>query len=156
MRIGELATSAGVPTKTIRYYEDIGVLPSAERSPNGYRIYGDEAVDRLRFIRDAQATGLTLNEIASVLELRGRGESTCKHVLHLLERHLDELEDRIAALEKTRRDLIAITERARSLDPSDCTDPNRCQTIARADTPHQGHNTAAELHGAPSRRHHQH
>lgn len=130
MKIGEVAHATGVSTKTIRYYEHIGVLPQAERAPNGYRSYQQDTVERLLFIRDAQATGLTLTEIASVLELRERGASTCQHVAHLLETHLDDLDRHIAALRRTRKQLAALTKRARTLDPADCTDPNRCQTIA--------------------------
>ncbi len=129
MRIGDLATLTGVSTKAIRYYEEVGVLPKPERSDNGYRVYAQSAVDRLIFVKDAQATGLSLNEIAAILGLREQGEATCNHVLHLLEHHLDQLDTKIAALQKTRTTLGTITERARALDPADCHDPNRCQTI---------------------------
>ena len=131
MRIGDLASLTGVSTKAIRYYEDIGVLPRPERASNGYRVYAQSAVDRLTFVKDAQATGLSLNEIAAILGLREQGEATCNHVLHLLEHHLDQLDTKIAALQKTRATLASITERARVLDPADCHDPNRCQTIER-------------------------
>ncbi len=130
MQIGELAHRVGVSTKTIRYYEDIGVLPQPERAPNGYRDYGDESIDRLQFIRDAQATGLTLTEIASILDMRNHGVGTCHHVAELLERHLRDLDRHIDELHRTRAQLAAMTDRAKRLDPADCTDPNRCQTIA--------------------------
>lgn len=130
MRIGELATLAGVPTKTIRYYEEIGVVPEPGRSPNGYRDYSEEAVDRLRFVKDAQQTGLTLTEIASLLDLRSKGVGTCAHVVDLLEGHLAGLERHIDKLLETRDQIVEMTDRARALDPADCTDPNRCQTIA--------------------------
>lgn len=129
MQIGELAHRVGVTPKTIRYYEDVGVLPQPERAPNGYRDYGDESVDRLKFIRDAQATGLTLTEITSILEMRQHGAGTCHHVTDLLERHLADLDQHIAELHRTRDQLAAMTDRAKQLDPADCTDPNRCQTI---------------------------
>ena len=147
MRIGELAAAATVPTRTIRYYETIGVLPEPDREPNGYRSYGQDTVDRLQFIRDAQATGLSLTEIASILHLRERGAPTCSHVAHLLEHHLDDLDRHIAVLQQTRTQLVALTERARSLDPADCTDPNRCQTIAGGIEALD--DAAAELHSAP-------
>jgi len=130
MRIGELARLTGVPTKTIRYYEEIGVLPDPDRTANDYRDYPDEAVDRLEFVRDAQATGLALTEIASILDLRGQGEATCNHVIDLLEHHLSALDQHIKTLRKTRKKLSTLTERARGLDPSECHDPNRCQTIS--------------------------
>jgi DNA-binding transcriptional MerR regulator len=129
MRIGELARRTGVPTKTIRYYEEIGVLPAPDRTANDYRDYPEEAVDRLVFVREAQATGLTLTEIASILDLRGQGEATCHHVIDLLERHLSALDRHIQSLRETRKKLIALTENAKTLDPSECRDPNRCQTI---------------------------
>ncbi len=130
MRIGEVARATGVPTKTIRYYEDIGVLPEPDRADNGYRDYGPGTIDRLRFIRDAQATGLSLTEISSILDLRGHGETTCHHVIDLLERHLSDLDRHIETLHQTRVHLAALTERARGLDPAECTDPYRCQTIS--------------------------
>jgi MerR family transcriptional regulator, copper efflux regulator len=129
MQIGELAQRAAVSTKTIRYYEQIGLLAPPPRAPNGYRDYGDEAVDRLRFIRDSQSTGLTLTEIVSILEMRDEGETTCDHVADLLKRHLVEIERQIEALHRTRDQLRQATERAISADPRHCTDPNRCQTI---------------------------
>lgn len=148
MQIGQLAEATGVNTKTIRFYEDVGVLPPAERAPNGYRTYHRDAVERLRFIREAQATGLTLEEITSVLELREQGASTCQHVLGLLEHHLRDLDTRIAALQKTRRELETMIERGQALDPAECTDPHRCQTIApRTSVTAE---TGAELHGAPT------
>jgi len=113
MQIGQVAAATGVPTKTIRYYEDIGVLPPPERAANGYRAYGPGTVDRLRFIRDAQATGLTLEEITTVFELRRQGEPTCHHVRGLLEDHLAGLDTRIAALRKVRRELAVMIDRIR-------------------------------------------
>ena len=149
MKIGELSNRTAVPTKTIRYYEEIGVLPPPERSPNGYRIYSTDAVERLDFIKDAQATGLTLDEIATVLRLRGKGESTCDHVTHLLDHHLEQLDARIEALRATRRRLVGIVERAQSLDPTECNDPNRCQTIGPRQERKVKPALAPELHGAP-------
>lgn len=129
VKIGELSQLTGVSTKTIRYYEGIDVLPEPARALNGYRDYGSEAVDRVEFVRDARATGLSLTEISTILSLRGEGESTCDHVLGLLQSHLEALDAQIGALRATRRQLASVTERARQLDPSDCTDPHRCQTI---------------------------
>ncbi|MCB2224504.1 MAG: heavy metal-responsive transcriptional regulator [Actinobacteria bacterium] len=148
MRIGELAALTSVPTKTIRYYEGIGVLPPAERGPNGYRTYDTDDVERLRFIKDAQATGLTLDEIATVLRLRGAGESTCEHVTHLLHHHLLHLDARIESLQATRARLVSMIERAEALDPADCTDPNRCQTIG-SQPREDGATATHELHGGP-------
>ena len=89
MRIGELAEQAAVTTKTIRYYESIGILPTPDRTPSGYRAYDATALERLRFVRDAQATGLTLIEIKSILELKGQGEQSCEHTRSLIHRQID-------------------------------------------------------------------
>lgn len=129
MRIGQLARQADVTTKTIRYYEEIGLLADPPRSPNGYRDYGPDIVERLRFIRDSQSTGLTLTEIASILEMRDVGEATCHHVAQLLDRHLAEIERQIETLYRTRDQLRKATQRAQAADPRTCTNPNRCQTI---------------------------
>ncbi|MEM8707549.1 MAG: heavy metal-responsive transcriptional regulator [Actinomycetota bacterium] len=132
MRIGELGERCGVTAKTIRYYESIGLLDEPARTSSGYRSYGDEAVERLSFIRDAQATGLTLAEVASVLELKGSGQVSCGHTAALLERHLTEIDSQIAHLTAAREELAELARRARGLDPASCTDPNRCQVIGEA------------------------
>jgi MerR family transcriptional regulator, copper efflux regulator len=130
MRIGDVAHQTGLTTTTIRYYEDIGLVPPPARASNGYRDYGPDAVERLRFIRDAQDSGLSLSEVASILELRGQGEPTCYHVIELMERHLADVERRIERLLASRELYAGLIARAKGLDPADCTDPDRCQTIA--------------------------
>ncbi|MEZ5343603.1 MAG: heavy metal-responsive transcriptional regulator [Acidimicrobiales bacterium] len=129
MRIGELAELAGVSTKTIRYYESIGILAPPARTASGYRSYFADAVERLRFIRDAQATGLRLTEIQSILELKDSGARSCAHTASLLDRHLAELDQQIERLVTARTELVALAQRARAVDPAACTDPNRCQVI---------------------------
>lgn len=130
VRIGVLADGAGVGTKTVRYYESVGLLDPPTRTPSGYREYDDAAAERLRFIRDAQASGLTLAEIKSVLELKDAGARSCDHTLALLDRHLAEVDDQIERLQAARATLAELAERARGLDPATCTDPHRCQVIA--------------------------
>jgi len=150
MRIGELSQKTGVSTKTIRYYEEIDVLPTAERAANGYRDYGQAAVERLLFVRDARATGLSLTEIRSILALRNQGESTCDHVLGLLQAHLEEIDSHIDALQNTRGQLASLTKRAKRLDPAACTDPHRCQTIVETGMmPTRAKGRSKHLHQVP-------
>jgi MerR family copper efflux transcriptional regulator len=130
MYIGELAARSGVSVKTIRYYEDIGVLGRAERTPSGYRDYDDPTIDRLAFVRAAQAVGLTLGEIRQVVALRERGESPCRHVAQLLERRADEIKRRIAEMTRLRAELRRLAERAEGLDPADCHPDQICHLIA--------------------------
>ena len=132
MQIGELANTAGVTTKTIRYYEAIGVLDEPARTDSGYRSYGPAAVERLDFVKQAQSTGLALAEIKSILEIKDQGGQTCEHTKALLRQCLDELDERIVELQAARVELQAMYQRAGALDPAKCTDANRCQIITDA------------------------
>ena len=130
MRIGQVADAAGAPAKTIRFYEREGLLPQPRRGPNGYREYDASTLNQLRFIRSAQAAGLTLVEIASILDLRGEGAVPCAHVQSLLSTKLHDVQARqrdLAALEAELEELIS---RSHQLNPADCTDQQICHIIA--------------------------
>lgn len=129
MHIGELATRSGVPAKTIRFYEEIGVLAVADRTESGYREFGDDALARLAFIRASQAVGLTLGEIRGVIALRDRGETPCGHVVELLEARAADVDRRIAELEALRTDLRRLSRRAQTLDPAGCEPGRVCHLI---------------------------
>jgi MerR family copper efflux transcriptional regulator len=129
MRIGEFARRSGVPAKTLRYYEEIGVLASPARTPGGYRDYDEGSLPRLRFVRAAQAVGLTLGEIREIVGFRDRGETPCAHVTELIQQRAAELDDRIAELERMRAELRRLARRARSLDPADCEPAAVCHVI---------------------------
>jgi DNA-binding transcriptional MerR regulator len=129
MRIGELAALSGVPTKTIRYYESIGLLAPPGRTAAGYRSYEPDAADRLAFIRAAQAIGLTLGEIRGVVALRDRGETPCGHVLDLIAAKEAEVDRHIAELQRMRAELRKLAARARRLDPADCDQRRVCHLI---------------------------
>jgi DNA-binding transcriptional MerR regulator len=110
MRIGTLAHSAGVTTKTIRFYERSGLLPEPPRTPSGYRDYPAESAERLEFIRGAQSAGLSLEEIRLVLRVRDEGAARGGHAEELLAVQLRRVEQRIHDLTRTRdalRDLVA-------------------------------------------------
>ncbi len=124
-----MAAKAGVSPNTLRYYESTGVIPPAERSPNGYRDYDDSVIERLAFVRTAQAIGLTLAEIREVLGVRDEGAPPCWHVVDLLERHAGALAERIAELEGLQRELDGLLARGRRLDPVDCSPSAVCEVI---------------------------
>lgn len=132
MRIGELARTVGVPAKTIRYYEQIGLVPEPRRTASGYRDYDRSAAARLAFIRAAQSVGLSLGEIREILAFRDRGEVPCQHVAGLIERHAADLSERISALERMRRDLERLGSRARTIQPRDAARATYCHIIETA------------------------
>lgn len=78
MRIGELATATGMSTKTLRFYEADGLLADPPRTPAGYRDYPDDAIDRVAFIRQAKAAGLTLAQVREILAIRDGGDPPCR------------------------------------------------------------------------------
>ena len=114
-QIGELSERTGVPARTIRYYEDIGLLSPARRDDNHYRMYDQKQVERLRFIRSARALDFSLQEIAQVLAARDRLEPPCNHVMDIIQDHIDEVEIRIRELEALKRDLAALYEAGQGL-----------------------------------------
>lgn len=120
MLIGAVAERAGVSAKTLRFYEDEGLLPTPGRTSGGYRDYPAEAVDRVVFIRHAQTAGLTLGQVRQVLDIRDDGDPPCEHVATLVAERLAEVERRIEALLETRARLRELDRRTQALDPTDC------------------------------------
>ncbi|MGH9130764.1 MAG: heavy metal-responsive transcriptional regulator [Acidimicrobiales bacterium] len=112
MRIGALADAVGVNPKTVRYYEDIGLLPKPERTASGYRDYTEVDQGRLAFVKTAQHLGLSLADIREILALRDRGEAPCAFVLDVLERQEVEVDRRIAELQVLRAELSALKTQA--------------------------------------------
>jgi MerR family transcriptional regulator, copper efflux regulator len=106
--IGAIAAAAGVSAGTIRYYEHVGLLPKAMRTPAGYRHYPREIAHRLKVIRNAQTFGFSLNEIAAFLRTRDGGGKPCENVRDAARRMLSAIDAQIAEL-KTRRRQMADT-----------------------------------------------
>src|SRR6266702_3335284 len=121
MRIGALAAAAGTTAKTIRFYEQPGLLPGPPRTTAGYRDYPDHAPARLAFIRAAQSAGLTLAEIRGILTVRDHGRPPCTHVTALLHQHLAATGRRLAELAQTRAMLRDLLATAQATDPDTCT-----------------------------------
>jgi DNA-binding transcriptional MerR regulator len=109
--ISALAGSLGVSADALRYYERIGLLRPPARSPAGYRVYDDEATERLRFIKGLQRTGLRLGDVKELLDVRDRGQCPCGHTQLLVHRRLAEVQAEIAELEAHRDQLLDLQER---------------------------------------------
>jgi MerR family Zn(II)-responsive transcriptional regulator of zntA len=129
MRIGELAAAAGTTTKTLRFYEDSGLLPPTDRAANGYRDYGPEALSRLDFIRRGRVAGLTLAQIREVIDIRGAGEAPCQQVHALFTARVLDIERQIADLDALRADLIQRRDQAGEADPSACPAETVCRYV---------------------------
>ncbi len=107
--IGSVAKAAGVNIQTVRYYERRRLLEPARRLDSGYRLYSGEAVRKLRFIKNAQALGFSLEEIRSLLRLRSGGPASCERVRRRAAKHAADVRERIARLrgmERVLRQLI--------------------------------------------------
>lgn len=122
MTIGELAHKAGVNPQTIRYYEREGLLPDAHRWPDsGYRDYGDDALEQMRFIRTAKDLGFTLREIKELLEMRILPGESCAEVRQLIGAKLTDVDRRMKELRRLRRVLVKLDAACdHRADPASC------------------------------------
>lgn len=117
MFIHELAKLTGVPAKTIRYYESIGLLPDPQRGENNYRQYSPDAIERLRFIVSARSLGFNLTDIGEFLTARDEGTLPCKRVLDSFDQRINEIDQRIADLLALRDTLTRVRKDGAALPP---------------------------------------
>src|ERR1700754_4315145 len=105
LRIGEVARRSGASIEALRFYERRGLLGRPARTESNYRVYDESVLERLDFIRRAQAVGFTLDEIGEILAESADGRSPCRHVRELARRKLEELDARLAELRRHRAEL---------------------------------------------------
>ena len=110
MRIGELAAQAGVHVETLRYYERRGLLRKPARLPSGYRSYPPEALRVVRFIKQAQGLGFSLEDIARLLRLAAREPVSCRAVQSLARKKLEEIDRKLALLSAMRGAVVRLLE----------------------------------------------
>lgn len=120
MNIGEAAKAAGVSTKMIRNYELIGLLPPAERSDSGYRLYGLRDVSVLRFIRQSRRLGFSMEQIAELIGLWGDDARSSREVKAVAQRHLDELEEKMREITEMKNALESMVKACKGDDHSNC------------------------------------
>lgn len=128
MRIGELAEATGMTTKTLRFYEEVGLLEQAPRTAAGYRQFDDDAVDRLDFVRRGRSAGLSLAEIRQIIEIRDAGAAPCQHVRDLLDSRLGALDRQIAELQELRATVTALRAAA-DTDDGTCRPEDVCRYL---------------------------
>ena len=121
MTRGKVARLAGVSVETVRFYENMGLLEKPARTSSGYRIYSPEAVKRIRFIKRAKELGFTLAEIKELLSLRATSGKDCDRVRQKAEEKIEEITERIKALQNMKRVLQKLVkECARKKPGSEC------------------------------------
>jgi len=124
LTISQLAKAAEIPTTTIRYYERIGLIQPEDRSAGNYRLYGDESLQKLKFIKAAQSIGFTLEDIRALLSDDSGEASICGNVQGLIEDRLVDVEKRLKDLQHVRRVLKSALNKCKTQQRTDC-----CQVI---------------------------
>lgn len=120
MNIGAVSKKSGVPAKTIRYYESIGLLPDPVRGENGYRSYGDNDVETLKFVQRARKLGFKVKDVEALLTLWQDKNRASADVRSFAVRHIEEIEQRIAELQSIRDTLRHLVQRCHGDDRPDC------------------------------------
>jgi len=119
LTIGKLAKAVGVNIQTVRYYERRRLLSPMARRPSGYRLYGDDALRRLRFIKNAQTLGFTLHEIAELLNLRVSSVARCGDVQRKAQAKLVQVAAKVRDLRALAQALQGLIQTCRAGQPSD-------------------------------------
>lgn len=130
MRIGEVAAVTGTTTKTLRFYEQQGLIDAPQRTAGGYRDYPPEVIDRLSFIQRGRAAGLTLAHISEVLAIRDHGQAPCGHVADLLAARLAQLDQQISELTALRDTVAQLHHHATDADPQRCRADQVCSYLS--------------------------
>lgn len=168
MKIGELARAASTPVETIRYYEREGLLPEAPRTHGNYRVYGDDQVDRLAFIRHCRSLDMTLDEIRVLLRFKDAPDEDCGTVNRLLDEHMGHVEARIRELRDLQKQLRSLREQClQATSAADCgilsglardaasADADAAQSstqLGHVHRTHHAHQARQSASGSPSRK----
>ncbi|MBE4719133.1 heavy metal-responsive transcriptional regulator [Pseudarthrobacter sp. AB1] len=129
MLIGEGAKAAGMTPTTLRFYDEQGLLPPAQRGSNGYRQYGGDSVARLDFIARGRAAGLSVSQIRSILAVQEPGNAPCVHVRDVLAGQLAELDLKIAELTALREGVAVSYMAVAAGDPATCDQSRVCSYL---------------------------
>lgn len=114
-QIGIAAKELGINPKTIRYYEEIELIPPAQRNQTGYRVYNQDDIERIAFILRSRDLDFSLDDISEILALREDGEAPCLYVNDLVGHRLLDIDAKISSLKKLRGELVEIQKDAQAL-----------------------------------------
>lgn len=128
--IGQVKAQSGVPIKTIRYYEQLGLIESVDRTEGGFRLFSPQVLSRLAFIRRSQHLGFSLQEIKQILTLHDRGQLPCEQVRHNINLKLADIDHRIAELKQLKQELLDLVQD--SPDIEELEDPIICPIIQQS------------------------
>jgi Cu(I)-responsive transcriptional regulator len=120
MNIGQASELSGIPSKTIRYYESIGLLPPPARKDSGYRDYSNPEIETMRFIQRARKLGFAIKDVCDLLDLWNDTHRTSAQVKSLTKRHISEIESKIQELESMRSTLVTLSDKCHGDDRPDC------------------------------------
>ena len=120
MNIGQAAEKAGISAKSIRYYESVGLIARASRRDNNYRDYGDQEIAELRFIHRARSLGFSVKEVGDLLALWRDRKRASQQVREVAQRHIDDIERKIAELQSMRATLNTLVAKCHGDDRPDC------------------------------------
>ncbi|MGF1459653.1 MAG: heavy metal-responsive transcriptional regulator [Leptolyngbyaceae cyanobacterium] len=129
LKIGQVSSQSQLPVKTIRFYEERGLIQAAQRTSGGFRLFRPSVLSRLSFIRQSQALGLSLNDIQDILGIADSGQRPCQNVRHKFQAKIVEIEDRIQQLQDLKSQLRLLIEEA---DQRERLDADYCPIIEHA------------------------
>lgn len=142
MQIGTASEKSGVPPKTIRYYESIGLIDAAARTATGYRVYGEHDVQTLRFIQRARGLGFSVSEVGNLLALWRDKQRASSQVKALAESHVQRIDAKIAELRGLRETLTHLMERCHGDERPECPILEDLAGLARRAPSHQYHRSS--------------
>jgi len=129
LKIGQVSSQSQLPVKTIRFYEERGLIQTAKRTSGGFRLFEPSVLSRLSFIRQSQALGLSLNDIQDILGIADSGEPPCQNVRRKFQETIVEIDDRIHQLENLKNQLQLLIKEA---DLREQLDADYCPIIEHA------------------------
>jgi len=110
LKIGDVSKRSGIGIEALRFYEKSGLLDKPSRTYSGYRVYGEDVLERLAFIKQAQALGFSLDEIRQIVDDARKGQSPCDEVREIVRHRMEELDARLRELHRHRKELKATLE----------------------------------------------
>lgn len=119
-RIGEISKLSGIKVPTIRYFEQIGLLNAPDRNEGNQRLYSEEKLKRLKFIKRGRELGFSQNELKALLGINGEGKPSCSEVLHLTHRHIQVVREKIEDLQAIEKSLLELTLKCEKQRGSNC------------------------------------